>query len=326
MHILMLATGGTIASQSSLEGIRLAQKPLPLCHRYREEVDPAVEFTLRTPYQILSENLDPRRWETLLGPLLTEDLSGFDGILITHGSDTLSYTAAMAGWILGHLSIPVVLTAADKPLEHPQSNGWENFRAAVELIRTGTPGVYVTYRNPGEEMVTVFGWEEILQADCGADRFGCQNPAPLGSSESGNVTLARLPRRWSAPLCPNLPVLNRKVLQLLCYPGLDLRQIQPRPETAAVLLRLYHSGTAPVEGEGGAAAFLGRMERIGVPCYLLGSKLKKEARYVTAYELSAGGGKFLSHRLTPEVAYCGLLLTVNQPELNPEDIWKRVLG
>ena len=59
MHILMLATGGTIASQSSQEGIRLAQKPLPLCHRYREEVDPAVEFTLRTPYQILSENLDP---------------------------------------------------------------------------------------------------------------------------------------------------------------------------------------------------------------------------------------------------------------------------
>ena len=49
MHILMLATGGTIASQSSREGIRLAQKPLPLCHRYREEVDPAVEFTLRTP-------------------------------------------------------------------------------------------------------------------------------------------------------------------------------------------------------------------------------------------------------------------------------------
>ena len=185
------------------------------------------------------------------GPLLTEDLSGFDGILITHGSDTLSYTAAMAGWILDHLSIPVVLTAADKPLEHPQSNGWENFRAAVELIRTGTPGVYVTYRNPGEEMVTVFGWEEILQADCAADRFGCQNPAPLGSAQNGDVTLARLPRRWNAPLCPGFPVLNRKVLQLLCYPGLDLRQIQPRPETAAVLLRLYHSGTAPVEGEGG---------------------------------------------------------------------------
>ncbi len=115
-------------------------------------------------------------------------------------------------------------------------------------------------------------------------------------------------------------------MQLLCYPGLDLRQIQPRPETAAVLLRLYHSGTAPVEGEEGAAAFLRRMDRIGIPCYLLGSKLRKEARYVTAYELSAGGGKFLSHRLTPEVAYCGLLLTVNQPELNPEDIWKRVLG
>ena len=106
---------------------------------------------------------------------------------------------------------------------------------------------------------------------------------------------------------------------------MDLRQIVPRPETAAVLLRLYHSGTAPVEGQEGAAAFLGRMEGIGVPCYLLGSKLKKEARYVTAYELSAGGGKFLSHRLTPEVAYCGLLLSVNRLELSPEEIWKRVL-
>ena len=326
MHILMLATGGTIASQSSKEGIRLAQKPLPLCHRYREEVDPAVEFTLRTPYQILSENLTPRRWEALLGPLLTEDLSGFDGILITHGSDTLSYTAAMAGLLLSHLPLPVVLTAADKPLEHPQSNGWENFRAAVELIRTGTPGVYVTYRNPEERAVTVFGWEEILQADCALDRFGCQNPVPLGTAENGKVTLARLPRRWNAPLCSPLPVLNRTVLQLLCYPGLDLRQIQPRPETAAVLLRLYHSGTAPVEGEEGAAAFLHRMQQTGIPCYLLGSKLRKEARYVTAYELSAGGGKFLSHRLTPEVAYCGLLLAVNQMDLNPEDIWKRVLG
>ena len=326
MHILMLATGGTIASQSSQEGIRLAQKPLPLCHRYREEVDPAVEFTLRTPYQILSENLDPRRWETLLGPLLTEDLSGFDGVLITHGSDTLSYTAAMTGLLLSHLPLPVVLTAADKPLEHPQSNGWENFRAAVELIRTGTPGVFVSYRNPGDPAATLFGWEEILQADCALDRFGFQSPAPLGQFLDGKVTLSRLPRRWSAPLCPSLPVLNRKVLQLSCYPGMDLRQIQPRPETAAVLLRLYHSGTAPVEGEDGAAAFLRRMEQIGIPCYLLGSKLKKEARYVTAYELSAGGGKFLSHRLTSEVAYCGLLLAVNQMGLKPEEIWARVLG
>ncbi len=326
MHILMLATGGTIASQSSREGIRLAQKPLPLCHRYREEVDPAVEFTLRTPYQILSENLSPRRWESLLGPLLSEDLSGFDGVLVTHGSDTLSYTAAMAGLLLSHLPLPVVLTAADKPLEHPQSNGWENFRAAVELIRTGAPGVYVTYRNPGETAVTVFGWEEILQADCALDRFSSQASVPFGQYTAGKVTLTRLPLRWNTPLCAALPVLNRKVMQLLCYPGLDLRQIQPRPETAAVLLRLYHSGTAPVEGEEGAAAFLEQMERIGISCYLLGSKLKKEARYVTAYELSAGGGKFLSHRLTPEAAYCGLLLAVNQPNLDPEDIWKRVLG
>lgn len=326
MHILMLTTGGTIASQSSREGIRLAQKPLPLCHRYREEVDPAVEFTLRAPYQILSENLSPRRWDALFAPLLGEDLSGFDGVLITHGSDTLSYTAAMAGLLLCHLTIPVVLTAADKPLEDPQSNGWENFRAAVELIRAGTPGVFVTYRNPGDSRVTVFGWEEILQADCATDRFHSQSPHPLGFAEGSRITLSRLPRRWAAPLCPRLPALNRRVLQLLCYPGMDLRQIQPRPETAAALLRLYHSGTAPVEGEEGAAAFLERMERLGIPCYLLGSKLRKEARYVTAYELSAGGGKFLSHRLTPETAYCGLLLSVNCLELKPEEIWNRILG
>ena len=326
MHILMLATGGTIASQSSTEGIRLSQKPLPLCHRYREEVDPTVEFTLRTPYQILSENLGPRRWEALLEPLLEENLSGFDGVLITHGSDTLSYTAAMAGLLLSHLTLPVVLTAADKPLEHPQSNGWPNFRAAVELIRSGTPGVFVTYRNPGEDAVTVFGWEEILQADCALDRFGCQNPVPLGEAKGVTPHLTRLPRRWNTPLCPILPVLNRKVLQLTCYPGMDLRQVYPRPETAAVLLRLYHSGTAPVEGEEGAAAFLHRMDQMGIPCYLLGSKLRKEARYVTAYELSAGGGKFLSHRLTPEVAYCGLLLSVNRPELAPERIWAKALG
>ena len=72
----------------------------------------------------------------------------YDGLIITHGSDTLSYSSAFLGLCLCGLDIPVALTAADLVPDDPRSNAVENLRACVEVIEKFRRGVFTVYKNP----------------------------------------------------------------------------------------------------------------------------------------------------------------------------------
>ena len=112
-NILLVLTGGTIGSVNN-NGIIGTQKTgcriLEMTEKYLSDF----HFDVKQPLNILSENIDVRHWEKLLNFIYSQDISEYDGIIITHGSDTLSYSSAMLGIMLNGLKIPVAITAADK--------------------------------------------------------------------------------------------------------------------------------------------------------------------------------------------------------------------
>lgn len=156
--ILIVFTGGTICSfPSGADGksrsdakkmSSLLEERFASSDSYcREEVAFSHKFLKQ---DILSENMTVGTWSELLAVFRDEALGKgeYDGVIVLHGTDTLAYTASFLSIALAGLSVPVLLVSAQLNLQSEKTNGYENFRAAVELIAGGiAPNVYAVYRN-----------------------------------------------------------------------------------------------------------------------------------------------------------------------------------
>lgn len=137
-RILLIGTGGTIGSVRG-DNIHL-DEPFKILDYVSFD---NVEFECVSPFAILSENMDFEHWQILLDYIGKVDFDTFKGVIILHGSDTLSFTGALVANAFG--SKPVVLVASDKPLEDKSANGFKNFENAVNVLLSGTDRVCISY-------------------------------------------------------------------------------------------------------------------------------------------------------------------------------------
>lgn len=150
MNIRIIFTGGTIGSAEKDNIISTDSKAAyTLLEKYRKEYDAAdVSFETSEPLRMLSENLSASEINLIIKSVkeaITEDA---DGIIVTHGTDTIQYTAAALSLILDSINIPVMLVSSAYPLDDDRQNGTDNFAAAVEFIKEKAGcGVFVPYRN-----------------------------------------------------------------------------------------------------------------------------------------------------------------------------------
>ena len=85
-----------------------------------------------------------------------EELAVYDGVIITHGSDTLPYTCAALAFLLRDVPIPLVLVASNYSLGDSRSNGLANFRSAVELIASRqVRGVFTVFQDEKAPIVCI---------------------------------------------------------------------------------------------------------------------------------------------------------------------------
>jgi L-asparaginase/Glu-tRNA(Gln) amidotransferase subunit D len=127
----LVGTGGTIAAVRGVEGINLAD---------HDAVDMSLtvglddcELLVRTPCHILSENARPEHWRLIANAALELVVAGVDGIVITHGTDTLAYTAAALSFVLHPAPVPVILTGAMLPADDPDTDGPDNLRWSARI-------------------------------------------------------------------------------------------------------------------------------------------------------------------------------------------------
>ncbi len=139
----MLATGGTIACEPSEDGLipRLSGEAMI---RLLGEAQLPCAVEVRELMNLDSSNLQPEDWETM-ARAVAESCDGYDGFVITHGTDTLAYTAAALHQMLKNLAKPVIITGAQLPLSAPGSDGPRNLRDAFFVACEGMPGVFVVF-------------------------------------------------------------------------------------------------------------------------------------------------------------------------------------
>lgn len=318
--ILVILTGGTIGSTIMGADMDVTQSsPYRLLNRYEQVYGREEEFEVLNPLSVLSENMRPGLWDVLCHTMCDIDYETYQGVILAHGSDTLAYTSALLGMLLGNIPVPLVLTAGNYPLEDPRSNGLLNFRGAVELIQSGvTGGVYTVYQTD-QGVMPVYLASRLQEADAYRDQFDCFGKVPFGEIKNGcffpvsdkiNPAMEELAAAEGLKKI-GCPEFKRDVMLLRPYPGLNYEHISLEGKPAAVLHYLYHSSTACTEGEEYSfLCFLERCKRAGIPVYTASYKEEEERFYVTARRVMEMGAAPMGS-ISPEAAYTKLQLLYN---------------
>ena len=118
--ILMLGTGGTIASEMSPDGLTPELSPQQLLHNV-PAISGLCEVDCLSLFSIDSTNVTPAHWLRITSAL-RENYERYDGFVISHGTDTMAYTAAALSYLVRGAKKPIVLTGAQKPINYDSTD------------------------------------------------------------------------------------------------------------------------------------------------------------------------------------------------------------
>ena len=146
MRLLVIGTGGTIASARTERGYKAQLGIDEILERAGVKRHNGLTIDCWDLLNIDSTLIQPEDW-IKIGEAIYESLGDYDGIVITHGTDTLAYTSSALSFILRNPPVPVVLTGSMLPITEPDSDAPGNLRTAIKFAMEGTPGIYVAFRN-----------------------------------------------------------------------------------------------------------------------------------------------------------------------------------
>ena len=132
--LLLIYTGGTIGMKEDPQDQTL--KPFDFS-QILDEVPEIRKFALRIDsytFDLLidSSDVEPSLWQRL-AELIYQRYDEYDGFIILHGTDTMSYSASALSFMLDGLTKPVVFTGSQLPIGVPRTDGKENLISAVEI-------------------------------------------------------------------------------------------------------------------------------------------------------------------------------------------------
>ena len=251
--ILIIYTGGTIGMKTDPETGALVPfdfsaiyDEFPLLKRLHVDID-----VLTLDPVIDSSNVEPHNWLEL-ARLVRDHYERYDGFVVLHGTDTMSYTASAMSFLLETLAKPVVFTGSQIPIGVQRSDGRENLITAIEIA-----GARLDDGRPVVPEVSLYFQNRLFRANRTSKRsaealnaFRSYNYPPL--AEVGVNIAYNLPAIMRPAECP--PKL--RIADSLCsdiavvklFPGIDERTLRTMLSVEGlrgVVLETYGAGNAP---------------------------------------------------------------------------------
>ncbi len=209
--IALLATGGTIASVQSPDGLTPGVNAAELLE-LMPQLSNSVEFTCQDVFSLDSSNIQPEEWR-VLARAAYDALENADGVVITHGTDTMAYSAAALSFMLENPKGPVVFTGSQLPMKHPFSDAPVNLNEAIEVARHAPPGVYVAFNHK-----VIRGARAVKLRTTSFDAFDSVNARPAGVIDADGLHFNDdLPVACGAPALRD--ELDPRVFLLKLMPG-----------------------------------------------------------------------------------------------------------
>ena len=212
-HILLLTTGGTIASLPGAEG--LAPHRSEVMERELEQLRTYYDISVKDAMCLDSSNIRPQQWQTI-ARMIFENRLDYDGIVVSHGTDTMAYTASAVSFMLPNIDLPVVFTGSQLPLADMLSDGPDNLRTAFAMAASGKPGIFLAF-----DRKVMLGCRAVKVRASGFSAFESVNSryAALVSNQGLVINEAVIPRvNGPARLCEGI---SEDVFLLKLTPGLS---------------------------------------------------------------------------------------------------------
>ncbi|MGC8555655.1 MAG: Glu-tRNA(Gln) amidotransferase subunit GatD, partial [Conexivisphaera sp.] len=177
-------------------------------------------------FNILSENMTPDHWSAIAERVGRAVYDGYRGIIITHGTDTMHYTAAALSFSLEGLPVPVVLVGAQRSSDRPSSDASSNLKGAVLAASRGDfSGVYVAmHRNLSDREIAVhLGVRVRKNHTSRRDAFQSVNSKLAAVVDLASMEVRRLmdlPPRGDPGSLRVRPRFDRRAFLLKYFPGM----------------------------------------------------------------------------------------------------------
>lgn len=133
-RVVLVSTGGTIASKVDYEtgAVTPTLKPEEIIE-WIPELSEIAEIEAREVMSIFSEDMTPGLWSVIAGEVYREISSGVSGVVVAHGTDTMSYTASALAFAIRNKPVPVVFIGAQRSSDRPSTDAVFNLIAAFTV-------------------------------------------------------------------------------------------------------------------------------------------------------------------------------------------------
>lgn len=197
-----------------------------------------------------SSDMQPEKWAQLVR-IIHQNYDLYDGFVILHGTDTMSYTASALSFMLENLTKPVILTGSQLPIGQLRTDGKENIITSIELAsltdesgHARVPEVCIYFsglllRGNRSTKINADGFNAF-------DSFNYPHLCEAGVQFTFHDHHILQPN-YNLPMTPHY-ALNPNVVILSLFPGIQesiIRQVLKVPELRGIVMRTFGSGNAP---------------------------------------------------------------------------------
>ena len=207
------------------------------------EMGQIADVAIRYLFNIDSSDMTPDHWMTLASEI-SGAVGEYAGVVVTHGTDTMAYTAAALSYVLRNLPFPVILTGSQRPLVDARSDARANLVGAVDLATRDIPEVTIYF---GGHLLR--GNRAIKSSTFDFGAFSCPNFPPLAKLGAGF-------RLVTEPLRPNGAfnvegTFDPRVAVIWWAPGQPVAPLEALigTDTKGVLLEAFGMGNIPVAND-----------------------------------------------------------------------------
>lgn len=227
--IIVVGTGGTIASKIEYE--TGAVKPSTSVDELIEAIPEVLDIAYiesETLFNILSENMRPEYWEIIAERIYNymRDET-YKGVIVTHGTDTMSFTASAIAFAIQRKNIPIIFVGSQRSSDRPSSDAALNFIGAV-ITAVKAPfaeSVIAMHHETSDTKIAVSrGVKTRKMHTSRRDTFRSINSRPLAlvdpfKKDMELIEKEYIPRSKEEPILMN--GFDKKVALIYSYPGID---------------------------------------------------------------------------------------------------------
>mgnify|MGYP001546937507 FL=1 len=300
-RILFIGTGGTIASEMSDEGLLPGVGASALLG-YVPDVAQLCDVDSVLLYELDSTNIGPEEWLGLASTI-RNNYTRFDGFVISHGTDTMAYTAAALSYLVQLSPKPIVLTGAQKPIGFDTTDSRQNLRDAFAVAcDVGMHGVCIVFNGR-----VILGTRARKTHSKSFDAFSSINYPNIADLRDGRLS------RYIEPECLPEPrfysELDTRVGLLKLIPGTEPELLDYMLSRCRALV-IERFGVGGLPERGGMHAAVKAAARSG-KAIVMTTQVQNEgsdlAVYSTGSALAKSPGILEAYDMTTEAAVAKLM-------------------